>query len=100
MRLSDLWRAKVRTLDGDSLGRVHDVHCDGGRVTAIVCGAASIVERLTAREHGRRVPWDEVVRVERKSIVVTGGAPRDKAKFGASRSRQGTRRPSAPRSRR
>jgi sporulation protein YlmC with PRC-barrel domain len=100
MRLSDLWRAKVRTLDGDSRGRVHDVHCDGGRVTAIVCGAASIVGRLTAREHGRRVPWDEVVRVERKSIVVTGGAPRDKAKLGASRSRQGTRRPSAPRSRR
>ena len=56
MRLSDLHDAKVRTLDGDVLGRVHEVHCDGGRITALMCGPGSFIERLTARKKGRRIP--------------------------------------------
>ena len=28
MRLSELRDKKVRTLDGETLGRVHEVHCD------------------------------------------------------------------------
>ena len=35
MRLSDLRDAKVQTLDGKTLGRVHEVHCEGGRITAL-----------------------------------------------------------------
>ena len=48
MRLSDLTDAKVRTLDGDVLGRVHEVHCDGGRIVALTCGPGSFIENLTA----------------------------------------------------
>ena len=38
MRLTDLRDKKVRSLDGETLGRVHEVHCDGGKVVAIMCG--------------------------------------------------------------
>ena len=91
MRLSDLRTKQVRTLDGETLGRVHEVHCDGGVVIALMCGAPSFIERLTAKAHGRRVPWVDVVRIEKKYVVI---AP------SGSRSRPGTRRPSAPPSRR
>ena len=64
MRLSDLRDKKVTTLDGETVGRVHEVHCDGGRVTALMCGAASLIERLTAKTHGRRIPWEYVRRVD------------------------------------
>ena len=100
MRLTDLRDAKVKTLDGKTLGRVHEVHCDGGRVVALTCGAGSFIERLTARKHGRRIPWACVRRVEHKEIVVTPDPPQRKSKPGASRSPQGTRRPSGPRSKR
>ena len=58
MRLSDLRDKKVTTLDGEDLGRVHEVHCDGGRITALMCGPASLIERLTAKTDGRRIPWE------------------------------------------
>ena len=91
MRLSDLRTKQVRTLDGETLGRVHEVHCDGGVVVALMCGAPSLIERLTAKSHGRRVPWADVVRVEKKFVVT---AP------SGSRNRPGTQRPSAPPSKR
>jgi sporulation protein YlmC with PRC-barrel domain len=102
MRLSDLRDLRVKTLDGTSLGRIHEVHCESGRVTAIMCGAGSFLERLTARKHGRRIPWECVVKVDAKQIVVAPEPPGKKApkKPSASRTRQGTRRPSAPRSKR
>ena len=97
MLLSDLRDKKVRSLDGESLGRVHEVHCEKGRVTALMCGPASFLERLTARKKGRRIPWECVKRVQPNEIVVTPDPPR---RITASRSRQGTRRPSAPQSKR
>jgi sporulation protein YlmC with PRC-barrel domain len=93
-RLSDLLNTSVRLLDGEIVGRVHEVHCDGGRVTAFMCGPGSFIERLTAKRHGRRVSWDRVIRLERKQIVVSD------EKSSAARSRQGTRRASAQRSKR
>ena len=94
MRLSDLRGLKVRSLDGETLGRVHEVHCDGGKVIALMCGAASLIERWTAREEGRRVPWDQVKRIDPDAIVISDEKP------SAPRSRRGTRRPSAPRPKR
>jgi sporulation protein YlmC with PRC-barrel domain len=70
MRLSDLRGKYIQSLDGKSLGRVHEVHCDHGRVVALMCGPASLVERWTAKSRGRRVPWNEVVRMERGTVVV------------------------------
>jgi sporulation protein YlmC with PRC-barrel domain len=69
-RLSDLRGKKIRSLDGKTLGRVHEVHADGGRVVAIMCGPGSFIERLTARTRGRRVPWEMVKRIDRDSIIV------------------------------
>ena len=91
MRLSDLRDKQVKTLDGVAVGRVHEVHCDGGRVVALMCGSHSLIERLTAKVHGRRVSWDDVVQIGKDAVVI---ASTD------SRSRPGTRRASAPRSKR
>ena len=100
MRLSDLRDTKVKSLDGEALGRVHEVHAEGGRIVAVSCGAGSWLESLTAKSHGRRIPWECVVRITDGHIVVSPEPQRGKARSGASRSRQGTRRPSAPRSKR
>jgi sporulation protein YlmC with PRC-barrel domain len=108
MRLTDLRHKEVRSLDGERLGRVFEVHCDKGRVTAIMCGPASFIERMTAKRQGRRIPWEFVKRVEPDALIVSPDPPQRKparkpaakaAKPSASRSRQGTRRPSARRSR-
>jgi sporulation protein YlmC with PRC-barrel domain len=99
MRLTDLRDKKVRTLDGESLGRVHEVHCDGGRITALIAGPGGLIERLTAKKKGRRIPWECVVKVEPRQVVVVPDPPQRKGsgKPSASRIRQGTRRPSARR---
>jgi sporulation protein YlmC with PRC-barrel domain len=93
MRLSKLRDMKVRSLDGETLGRVHEVHCERGRVIALMCGPGSLIERWTGHKKGRRIPWDLVKRIERDAVIVTTDRPQTKAS--ASRTRQGTRRPSA-----
>lgn len=98
MLLTDLRGKKIRTLDGETFGRVHEVHCDKGRVVALMCGPGSLIERLTARKKGRRIPWECVRKVEPKQIVVTPDPPQRIRKPGGSRNRQGTRRPSGRRS--
>jgi sporulation protein YlmC with PRC-barrel domain len=70
MRLSELRDKKVKSLDGQALGRVHEVHCDGGKVVALICGPGSFIERWTGQSEGRRVPWTSVRRIERDAIVV------------------------------
>jgi sporulation protein YlmC with PRC-barrel domain len=94
MLLTDLRDKIIRTLDGDTLGRVHEVHCDKGRVVALMCSPGSLIERLTARKKGRRIPWECVRKVEAEQIVVTPDPPQRVAKSSGSRTRQGTRRPS------
>lgn len=70
MRLSELRDKKVKSLDGQALGRVHEVHCDGGKVVALICGPGSFIERWTGQSEGRRVAWTSVRRIERDAIVV------------------------------
>jgi sporulation protein YlmC with PRC-barrel domain len=98
IRLSELRDKKIRSLDGETLGRVHEVHCEKGRVTALMCGPGSFIESLTARKEGRRIPWEFVKRIEADAVIVASDPPQKKPS--ASRSRQGTRRPSARRSKR
>ena len=102
MRLSDLRDKKVLSLDGEFLGRIHEVHCEGGRVTALMCGSGSLFERWTGHKAGRRIPWEAVRRIDERGVIVTPDVPQRKParKASGSRSRQGTRRPSAPRSKR
>lgn len=94
MRLSDLRDKKVRSLDGKTLGRVHDVHCDKGKVVALMCGPGSFLERWTGKKGGRRIAWDLVRRIDSDAIVVS------EEKVSAARNRRGTRQPSAPQSER
>lgn len=100
MRLSDLRGSRVRTLDGETLGRVHEVHCEGCRITAIVTGPGGLIEMLTAKKKGRPIPWECVRKVGRNEVLVTPDPPQWIVKPRASRNRQGTRRPSAQRSKR
>ena len=53
-----------------------------------------LIERLTARRQGRRIPWECVRRVGAKEVVVTPDPPQRIVKSSASRNRRGTRRPS------
>jgi sporulation protein YlmC with PRC-barrel domain len=96
MRLSDLRDQTVRSLDGKSLGRVHEVHCESGKVVALICGPSGMLERLTGRGSGSRIAWDSVRKVDSKGVWIA--PPKEKAS--ASRSRRGTRQPSARRSKR
>lgn len=100
MRLSDLRDLRIRTVDGERLGRVHEVHCDKGNVTALICGAGSFLERLTAKRKGHRIPWECVRRISKKEVVVTLEPPKRAKPPSASRSRKGTRRSSARQSKR
>lgn len=100
MRLSDLRDKKVRTLDGEALGRVHEVHCDKGAVVALITGGGSFIERWTAKNHGQRIAWECVRKIEKDQILVAPDPPQRIKQASASRSRPGTRPPSARRSRR
>ena len=98
MRLSDLRDKQVRTLDGEKLGRVHEIHCERGQVTALMCGSGGFLERWTGKRGGRRVPWECVRKVTEREIVVTPDPPKRNAS--GSRTRQRTPRPSGRRSKR
>lgn len=73
MRLSDLRGKIVRSVDGKKLGRVHDIHCDGGRVTALMCGPGSLIERWTAQTKGHRIPWETVRRIDSDAVIISDG---------------------------
>ena len=71
MRLTDLRGKRVRTLDGDSLGTVHELHCENGKLIALMTGPGSFIERMTAKQKGRNIDWDRVVKVEPSQVLVT-----------------------------
>jgi sporulation protein YlmC with PRC-barrel domain len=98
MRLSDLRDKKVKGLDGETLGRVHEVHCDKGQIVCLIVGIGGLIERWTAKGPGKRIPWECVRKVEANQIIVTPDPPERPAS--ASRSRQGNRRPSERQSKR
>jgi sporulation protein YlmC with PRC-barrel domain len=70
IRLSDLRDKPIRSLDGKKLGRVHEVHCKGGQVAALMCGPGSFIERWTGRTRGRRIPWEQVLRIEPDAVII------------------------------
>ena len=86
MRLSELLGLSVRTESGGSLGRVHDVRGELTprtlKVTGLVVGQLGLLERLglgaptsAARLRTRDViPWKDVIRADRRGIVVRDGA--------------------------
>ena len=94
MRLSDLRNAKVCTVDGKVLGRIHEVHCTKRKITALTCGAGSFIESLTAKKHGRRIPWECVQQVTHQKVIVESDPPQRIVKSTGSRNQRRTRRAS------
>ena len=85
MRLSELIGVSVRTESGESLGRLHDLRAElrprSLPVVGLVVGRLGLLERLGigAPEDATRIrtrdviPWTEVVRADRRGIVVRDG---------------------------
>lgn len=83
MRVSDLLGLPVRTESGEELGTVHDLRAELGprtlRVTGLVLGGVGLLERLgigAPRSTGRLrggalVLWSDIVRVDRRGILVS-----------------------------
>jgi sporulation protein YlmC with PRC-barrel domain len=78
--LSSLLRRKVETESGRSLGRCYDLRGDLSgsklRVTGLCVGQRALLTHLGARSHEQHsvVPWEAVVRIEGKRIVVRDDA--------------------------
>jgi len=82
VNVSDLLGSRVRTEDGESLGRVHDVRAELGprslKITGLVVGRWGVLERLGLGAPGSGVrirsrdvvPWKDVVRADRRGVVV------------------------------
>lgn len=74
--LSSLQKRRVVTESGRSLGRCHDLRGEltGSklRVTGLCVGRKAWLAHLGVTTHGRHnvVPWEAVVRIEGKRIVV------------------------------
>jgi sporulation protein YlmC with PRC-barrel domain len=85
MRASDLLGVSVTTESGERLGHVHDLRGEltsrSLKVTGLVVGGAGILERLGigAPQSAARirtkdvVPWEAVLRADRRGIVVRDG---------------------------
>jgi len=85
MRASELLRLDVRTESGEKLGRVYDVRAEltmrSLKVTGLVVGRLGLLERLgvgapESQDHIRThdlIPWNAVVRADRRGIVVRDG---------------------------
>jgi sporulation protein YlmC with PRC-barrel domain len=82
MNVSNLLGCQVRTEEGELLGRVHDVRgelCPRTlKVTGLVVGKMGLLERLGLGAPGSGVrirshdvvPWKDVVRADRRGVVV------------------------------
>jgi sporulation protein YlmC with PRC-barrel domain len=79
-RLSSLQQRKVETESGRPLGRCHDLRGELTgptlRVTGLCVGPTGWLSHLGVRWRGRRdvIPWEAVVRIEGKRIVIRDNA--------------------------
>ena len=74
-RLSSLQHRKVVTESGDSLGRLWDLRGEMTArtltVTGLVVGRRGLLEHFSVLPRSSRpIPWNDVVRIEGKRIVV------------------------------
>jgi sporulation protein YlmC with PRC-barrel domain len=86
MRLGELLGLDTRTESGDHLGRVYDVRAELTprtlKVTGLVVGELGLLERLGLRTASHRerlrnddvMPWSDIVRVDRRGVVVRDAA--------------------------
>jgi sporulation protein YlmC with PRC-barrel domain len=86
VRVSEIIGLEVKTESGDKVGRVYDVRAEltqrSLKVTGLVVGRRGLMERLgiDAPEASERVrtpdelPWSDVVRLDRRGVVVRDGS--------------------------
>lgn len=73
---SSIQKRKVVTTSGRTLGRCHDLRGErtstSVRITALCVGPAGWLSHFGVGRHDRHsvIPWDAVVRIEGKRIVV------------------------------
>ena len=70
MLFSELYGARVRNRDGALLGRVHAVHCEGGKITRLGVGSGALLRRLNRRARERRIAWDKVIALRDGEVIV------------------------------
>lgn len=70
IRAAELYGRKVRGQDGKVLGKVHEIHADGGQVRYLTVGAGGLLQRLTASHRGRRIDWEAIVAIDRQGLLV------------------------------
>jgi sporulation protein YlmC with PRC-barrel domain len=70
MRASDLQGKRVCSEDGKTLGRVSEIHLKAGQLSYLTVGKRALLQRFAATRGGKRVPWEKVVRVTQKAVVV------------------------------
>ena len=81
--LSSLMRREVVTESGRSLGRLYDLRGDlttsNLRITGLCIGRRALLEHLGIRAQKPHtvLPWETVVRIEGKRIVVRNDATQD-----------------------
>jgi len=72
--LSSLQHRKVVTESGRSLGRLYDLRGELTprklEVVGLVVGPRGLLEHLGVVKRRTSIPWDDVVRIEGKQIVV------------------------------
>ena len=67
--LSQLVGKPVRTESGELVGHVREVRAKDDRVDTLICGAGGFLQRLSGARTGRRVKWQQVLRVTSKEII-------------------------------
>jgi sporulation protein YlmC with PRC-barrel domain len=70
VRASDLQGKRVVSEAGERLGCVGEIHTQGGEVTALTVGAGGLLQRFLNSRRGKRVAWDQVLRMTDREIVV------------------------------
>jgi len=75
IHVSEFCRKHVRRENGESLGRIFEIHIKGSQVTALTCGARGFLQRMTTAHGGHRVLWTDVLRIDSKEIVVANSRP-------------------------
>jgi sporulation protein YlmC with PRC-barrel domain len=77
---SSLQKRRVETASGRSLGRCHDLRGELSdsrlRITGLCVGRGGWLRHLGIRSHARHdvIPWEAVIRIEGKRIVVRDDA--------------------------
>ena len=71
MRLGALINLPVMDANGQKLGRLHEIHATGGKITELVYGPAGLFERLTGKVQPTKVSWSRVSRLGPNDIKLS-----------------------------